>query len=45
MIGAAAAGLSQPLRAVVRPKGYLVENTTHMFSDDQVRFPYHPNPA
>src|SRR4051812_32424959 len=26
-----------------RPKGYLVENTLHMFAEDQTRFPYHAN--
>jgi predicted TIM-barrel fold metal-dependent hydrolase len=26
-----------------RPKGPLVENTLHMFAEDQARFPYHPN--
>jgi predicted TIM-barrel fold metal-dependent hydrolase len=40
MIGSAAA-LSLPLQAA-RPKGYLVENATHMFSEDQVHFPFHP---
>jgi len=29
--------------SAARPKGYLVENTTHMFSDDQTRFPFHPS--
>lgn len=24
-----------------RPKGYLVENTIHMFAEDQTRFPFH----
>ena len=37
-----AAGLAFPALAA-RPKGYLVENTTHMFSDDQTRFPFHLN--
>jgi predicted TIM-barrel fold metal-dependent hydrolase len=36
--GAALAG-----RAQTRPKGYLVENTLHMFSPDQARFPFHKN--
>jgi predicted TIM-barrel fold metal-dependent hydrolase len=26
-----------------RPKGYLVENTLHMFAEDQTRFPFHKN--
>ena len=30
-------------RAGARPKGPLVENTIHMFAEDQARFPYHPN--
>jgi len=30
-------------KAQARPKGYLVENTLHMFAQDQARFPYHPN--
>src|SRR5882724_4544364 len=42
MLGTAAAAATAPLRAA-RPKGYLVENATHMFSDDQSRFPYHPS--
>ena len=29
--------------AQARPKGPLVENTLHMFAEDQTRFPYHPN--
>jgi predicted TIM-barrel fold metal-dependent hydrolase len=29
--------------AQARPKGYLVENTLHMFADDQTRFPFHAN--
>jgi predicted TIM-barrel fold metal-dependent hydrolase len=29
--------------AQTRPKGYLVENTLHMFSPDQARFPFHKN--
>jgi hypothetical protein len=38
-IGAAAfSGIVQ-----ARPKGPLVENTLHMFAEDQTRFPYHPN--
>src|SRR5215831_13641687 len=36
--GAALAG-----RAQTRPKGYLVENTLHVFSPDQARFPFHKN--
>lgn len=31
-----------PLLAVNRPKGYLIDST-HLFSDDQQRFPYHRN--
>jgi L-fuconolactonase len=31
------------LAPAARPKGYLVENTTHMFSDDLTRFPFHPS--
>jgi predicted TIM-barrel fold metal-dependent hydrolase len=31
------------LRAATRPAGYLVENALHMFAEDQVRFPGHPN--
>jgi predicted TIM-barrel fold metal-dependent hydrolase len=30
-------------RAQSRPKGYLVENTMHMFAEDQTRFPLHKN--
>jgi predicted TIM-barrel fold metal-dependent hydrolase len=30
-------------RAQARPKGYLVENTLHMFAEDQTRFPFHKN--
>jgi predicted TIM-barrel fold metal-dependent hydrolase len=41
MIGAVAAGLSTAMAA--RPKGYLVENATHMFAADQTRFPFHSN--
>jgi len=41
MLGATAAAAAAPLQAA-RPKGYLVENTTHMFSEDQARFPYSP---
>lgn len=37
-----AAAAMAPLRAAVRPKGYLVDST-HLFSDDQQRFPYHRN--
>src|SRR5947207_9242 len=37
-----AAALAVPLHAA-RPKGYLVENATHMFAADQSRFPYHPS--
>jgi predicted TIM-barrel fold metal-dependent hydrolase len=29
--------------AHARPKGYLVENTMHMFAEDVTRFPLHPN--
>jgi len=29
--------------AAARPQGYLIENTLHMFSQDQTKFPYHPN--
>jgi L-fuconolactonase len=29
--------------AVTRPKGYLVENSLHMFAEDLKRFPGHPN--
>jgi predicted TIM-barrel fold metal-dependent hydrolase len=36
--GAALSGKAQ-----TRPKGYLVENTLHMFSPDQARFPFHKN--
>jgi predicted TIM-barrel fold metal-dependent hydrolase len=36
--GAALLGSAQ-----ARPKGYLVENTLHMFAEDQTRFPFHPN--
>src|SRR4029077_8630231 len=32
-----------PGRAQARPKGYLVENTLHMFAEDQAKFPYHAN--
>jgi predicted TIM-barrel fold metal-dependent hydrolase len=32
-----------PRLQAARPKGYLVENSTHMFSDDPVRFPFPPN--
>ena len=40
MLAAVASGLIVP--CVVRAsQGYLVENTTHMFSDDQTRFPFH----
>jgi predicted TIM-barrel fold metal-dependent hydrolase len=42
MIGAAI-GLGSMTIQAARPKGYLVENTTHMFADDQTRFPFHPN--
>lgn len=37
--GAALAGSAQ----AARPKGYLVENTMHMFAEDQTRFPFHAN--
>ena len=30
-------------KAQTRPRGYLVENTLHMFSPDQARFPFHKN--
>jgi predicted TIM-barrel fold metal-dependent hydrolase len=44
ILGAVAASLTPRLRAdVTRPKGYLVENSTHMFSDDPARFPFPPN--
>ena len=36
--GAALLGHTQP-----RPKGYLVENTLHMFATDQAKFPFHKN--
>ena len=42
MLGAMAAGFALPAVAA-RPKGYLVENATHMFAADQTRFPFHPN--
>jgi hypothetical protein len=42
MLGAVTAALTPALQAA-RPKGYLVENTTHMFSGGQDPFPYHPN--
>jgi predicted TIM-barrel fold metal-dependent hydrolase len=35
--------LTAGLTAATRPSGYLVENTIHMFAEDQVRFPGHPN--
>lgn len=28
--------------AAARPEGYLVENSLHMFAEDQKRFPFHP---
>src|SRR5262245_33232189 len=40
VLGGAAAALVSRMEAA-RPKGYLVENTMHMFSDDQTRFPFH----
>ncbi len=36
-------GAALPARAEARPKGDLVENTLHMFSADQARFPLHKN--
>jgi len=42
VLGAMAAALPSGA-AVARPKGYLVENATHMFAADQGRFPFHPN--
>src|SRR5580700_1810543 len=39
---AAALAAAEGLRAADRPKGYLV-NSTHLWSDDQKRFPYHRN--
>ncbi len=39
---AAALATADGLRAADRPKGYLV-NSTHLWSDDQKRFPYHRN--
>jgi len=42
MLGSVAAVLTARLEAA-RPKGYLVENATHMFAADQGRFPYHPS--
>jgi predicted TIM-barrel fold metal-dependent hydrolase len=38
-MGAAFAGSAQ----AARPKGYLVENTLHMFAEDTTRFPLAPN--
>jgi predicted TIM-barrel fold metal-dependent hydrolase len=40
---AALAGAALPAKAQTRPNGYLVENTLHMFSPDQNRFPFHKN--
>jgi predicted TIM-barrel fold metal-dependent hydrolase len=40
---AAIGGAALPRNAQARPKGYLVENTLHMFAEDQTRFPFHPN--
>ena len=40
-LGAAVAATT-PLIAAGRPKGYLVDST-HLWSDDQTRFPYHRN--
>lgn len=42
VIGTAAAAFT-PLLEAARPKGYLVENSTHMFAADLERFPHHPN--
>jgi predicted TIM-barrel fold metal-dependent hydrolase len=36
-------GLTAGIHAAARPSGYLVENSLHMFAEDQVRFPGHPN--
>src|ERR1700735_5222062 len=41
MAAISAAALLESAQA--RPKGYLVENTLHMFAEDQTRFPLHPN--
>ena len=35
-------GLATSLKAATRPTGPLVENALHMFAEDQVRFPGHP---
>ena len=35
--------LAPGLRAAARPAGYLVEDLIHMFADDPLRFPFHPN--
>jgi predicted TIM-barrel fold metal-dependent hydrolase len=40
---AALAGAAFQGSVQARPKGYLVENTMHMFAEDQTRFPLHKN--
>ncbi len=40
---AALAGVTLHRSAQARPRGYLVENTLHMFAEDQTRFPLHRN--
>jgi len=37
------AALAIGAEAATRPAGYLVENSLHMFAEDQARFPGHPN--